>query len=69
MIENAYTVGRNEILGWINDCLNLDLTRIEERCLNEKRMEETDSTEMMREFNEAWRYGGVITGVVQQTFT
>lgn len=29
-MDSAYFVGRNEILGWINDRLQLNLTRIEE---------------------------------------
>uniref|UniRef100_A0A1J3JZH5 Protein ATEB1 homolog 2 n=1 Tax=Noccaea caerulescens TaxID=107243 RepID=A0A1J3JZH5_NOCCA len=30
MMDSAYFVGRNEILGWINDRLHLNLSRIEE---------------------------------------
>lgn len=30
IMDSAYFVGRNEILGWINDCLHLSLSRIEE---------------------------------------
>ncbi|KAJ0238211.1 Microtubule-associated protein RP/EB family member 1B [Hirschfeldia incana] len=30
IMDSAYFVGRNEILGWINDCLQLNLSRIEE---------------------------------------
>lgn len=29
-MDSAYFVGRNEILGWINDRLQLNLSRIEE---------------------------------------
>lgn len=30
MMDSAYFVGRNEILTWINNCLQLNLSRIEE---------------------------------------
>ena len=30
IMDSAYFVGRNEILGWINDRLHLNLSRIEE---------------------------------------
>lgn len=33
MMDSAYFVGRNEILTWINDRLQLNLSRVEEVCV------------------------------------
>ncbi|KAG2288686.1 hypothetical protein Bca52824_048290 [Brassica carinata] len=45
---------------------------LNDRSLNKKRMEEGPSDRFNKgdaeEFNEAWRHGSVITGVVQQTY-
>eukprot|EP00619_Florenciella_sp_RCC1007_P004964 CAMPEP_0205925246 /NCGR_PEP_ID=MMETSP1325-20131115/17817_1 /ASSEMBLY_ACC=CAM_ASM_000708 /TAXON_ID=236786 /ORGANISM="Florenciella sp., Strain RCC1007" /LENGTH=54 /DNA_ID=CAMNT_0053293749 /DNA_START=25 /DNA_END=185 /DNA_ORIENTATION=+ len=32
MMDNAYFVGRKEILDWINETLNLNTAKIEETC-------------------------------------